>query len=375
MKMQALHRVGVILVAVLCFSGVAFGQGRFTMEEVRKAWKGRQKRVQSGTFTIEEKRTIAKGSKGRLLRPRGEQDNNGLFPPQDLSYRVVHVLTFDGAKVRYTQEGKTWHPVEGKLADESYVTTFDGTIAKTYRPRGAQGVPRGTIAEATTISDTTAVSLSPFFIVYRSMESGMVLPFSVLDLEKTEETALINERNCTALRTKPRSGNAAIVDTLWVDPERDFLITRYTTSADGKVNFQIDFAYEADGRQAGELSGWRFVYYQSGGAFQESGDFRVTKRALNLPIDPDQFDLTFPEKTLVLDRSSGKPVAYVLKAGDNKRVITEADAGKSYEEVLNESDTKDNWGTTFAVVAMSVVIVGFAVWRLSRWKKATSKAA
>ncbi len=358
------------LVAVAGFAANGLAQGTFTMKDVLKAWELRQNRVQSARFHFEEDRFVTKGSKGTLavITP----NSNDPLPKEDLSCHVRQIVTLDGPKIRYSSEGQVTWDIKGNPFEQSSVMTFDGEKVKSYTPRGTLGTPGGLILPGAP-QHTQLISLLPLFLAYRATYPGLQQPLTISEFEKTKEVAAIDGRNCVALRLYARPP-ARGENTLWVDAERDFLPRRYTSSLNGKVHLQLDINYEADADNGWVPSAWRFVYYSSGGGLAESGDTKVGKYEINIPVDPGEFDVTFPPGTIVNEGKEEGIVKYIVREGVEKRLITEADRGKSYEDVLNEDSNRIGlWKTATGFFAVGLIIALVILWRrkLSRSRRAT----
>jgi hypothetical protein len=70
---------------------------------------------------------------------------------------------------------------------------------------------------------------------------------------------------------------------LWIEPERDYLISRYAVEFDQKPMVDIDIDYTRDSAWGWIPTGWRVTELLASGARRLVTEAHVTKYSINVP--------------------------------------------------------------------------------------------
>jgi hypothetical protein len=76
---------------------------------------------------------------------------------------------------------------------------------------------------------------------------------------------------------------------LWVEPERDFLVSRYDVYFEQKLIVQIDIDYVEDSRWGWIPNGWRVTEMLADGSRRLVAEARVSSYDINQPIGVEEF--------------------------------------------------------------------------------------
>jgi hypothetical protein len=318
------------------------GQPAVTLETISNAWKGRQDRIQSARFTWTERETVTKGYLSNLVGslPLGQQrlkdmgiQPGEVVPPQDITYDVPASLCLDGAKVRYTRDSRQWSAKQKAYVIEPSHMAFDGKIGKTFLPVGSSYAPwpQGTIQRRN--PNANPLHLSPLVMTFRAFSSEMRV-FDIETLELTGRRSMIDGKSCLELQRQ--SANHLLQ--LWVDPTRDYVMVRYLTTKGQRPSTKIDVSYRQDLGNGWIPEKWDVVMFDSDGKVRESTRAKMNKSQINESVEPEGFDIKFPPGTYVVDYSDPKAeINYIVKEGDNKRMILPNEMGASYQQIIDSS--------------------------------------
>jgi len=76
---------------------------------------------------------------------------------------------------------------------------------------------------------------------------------------------------------------------LWIEPERDFLVSRVAVEFEQKRMLDIDIDYVQDAQWGWIPTAWRITELLANGSRRLVADARVTRYTINQPLDPEQF--------------------------------------------------------------------------------------
>lgn len=206
--------------------------------DVVKAWQKRQDAVRTLRFAV-----LAGG------RPEGEPD--GLGERRHFSYLSV----FDGqtGTTRLTPLTGTMPPVTSRTATNVDAQTLDTRlILMAFRPLDP--------AMGHVLIDRAVCNLRRFFYKRRST---MIL----------EE-----QRDPWGWKTL-----------MWIEPERDFIVTSYVVSFEQRIMIDIDIDYVQDPRWGWVPSAWRVTEKLNDGTKHVLSTAKVTSYAINEPVGAGEF--------------------------------------------------------------------------------------
>jgi hypothetical protein len=266
--------------------------------EIIAAWQNRQGSVNTFRFAWTEEQTHPKGW---VSNPRYPERERSAIPGllNDRSYVVAKTLAVAGNKMRYSFEIDRREEPDGVdviarqggnrglglRRNYSYVSVFDGQIGTT-RITSLLSSPPGTRIQTTANVDAQNLDTRPILMAFRPLDAAMghrLIDRAVTNLVRTfyrmKSTFLLEERH-------DPSGWKTI---LWIEPERDFLISRYVVSFEQRIIVDINIDYVQDARWGWIPSGWYVTEMLSDESRRLVAVAKVTSYSINVPIGTEQF--------------------------------------------------------------------------------------
>ena len=261
-------------------------------------WQRRQDAIKTFQFSWTEHQTYPTGW---LPNPRYAERERTRLPAlqRDRTYTVEKSLVVDGGKMRYTFEIDRPEEPDGVRVTSpsgetrglgvhrhySYVSVFDGARGE-VRMTTSLDSPPPTIQPTTANVDAQNLDLRPILMALRPLDPVMghlLLDRAVTNLRRSfyrgKSTFLLEERH-------DPSGWKTI---LWIEPERDFLVSRYFVAFEQKPIVDIDIDYTHDARWGWIPSGWRVTELLANGTKRLVAEAHVTGYSINAPIDSTSF--------------------------------------------------------------------------------------
>ena len=194
-----------------------------------------------------------------------------------------------------------------------------------YLPVSKLEFPIATIKKAKPADVSTRTALLPILMVYRAQMSGI---FGTGNLVLTNEKCAIDEHICISLKCGENM--------IWVDPERDFVPTRFHWIVRGVVRQAFDFKYSQDARHGWVPSAWSIVRQDRTGKPAETRNLRVESYRIDAGTDDNNFGIEFDPGTWVNDLTTGE--TYILRKGGARRMIRRGEYnGHNYKELLEQA--------------------------------------
>ena len=266
--------------------------------EIIAAWQKRQGAINTFRFAWTEEQTYPKGW---LSNPRYPERERSAIPGLlvDRSYVVAKTLAVAGNKMRYSFELDRKEEPDGVdvvaqrggnrglgvRRNYSYVSVFDGQIGTT-RLSSLLDHPPATMLQTTANVDAQTLDSRPILMAFRPLDAAMghrLIDRAITNLSRTfyrgKSTFLLEERH-------DPSGWKTI---LWIEPERDFLVSRYVVSFEQKIIVDTDIDYVQDARWGWIPSGWRVIEMLSDGSRRLVAVAKVSSYSINGPIGAEEF--------------------------------------------------------------------------------------
>jgi hypothetical protein len=266
--------------------------------EIIAAWQKRQGAINAFRFIWTEEQIHPKGW---LSNPRYPERERSAIPGLliDRSYVVSKTLAVSGNKMLYSFELDRKEEPDGVdvvargggnrglgvRRHYSYVSVFDGQ-AGTTRLNTFLEHPPGTVVRTTANLDAQNLDVRPILMAFRPLDVAMghlLIDRAVTNLSRTfykgKSTFLLEERH-------DPSGWKTI---LWIEPERDFLVSRYVLSFEQKMIVDIDIDYARDARWGWVPNGWRVTEMLSDGSRRLVSVAKVGSYSINVPIGAETF--------------------------------------------------------------------------------------
>jgi hypothetical protein len=266
--------------------------------ETIAAWQKRQSAINTFRFSWTEQQAHPKGW---LSNPRYPERERSAIPGLliDRSYIVAKTLAVAGTRMRYTFELDRKEEPDGvdvvaRQGDNrglgvrrhySYVSVFDGLMG-TIRVSSFLDHPPPTSIQTTANVDAQNLDTRPILIAFRPLDVAMghrLIDRAITNLRRTfyrgKSTFLLEERH-------DPSGWKTM---LWIEPERNFLVSRYVVLFEQKTMVDIDIDYAQDARWGWIPSGWRVTEMLSDGSRRLVTVAKVISYSINLPIGTEEF--------------------------------------------------------------------------------------
>lgn len=235
-------------------------------EDALAAWRARQRAVGSFRFEWTERQVHPSGW---LTNPRYPEPERASIPGLNVNrnYVVTKTLAVRGDSMRYTFELDRPEEPDGiRVTQQSgsnrglgvhrhytYVSDFDGRQGTRSLTTSLDGPPP-TVLQSTANMDAQNLDARPIMMAFRPLDpviGDLLLERAVTNLARTfyrgKSTFLLEERH-------DPSGWKTV---RWIEPERDFIVSRFVVLFEQKPIVDIDIDYTHDARWGWIPSGWR----------------------------------------------------------------------------------------------------------------------
>jgi hypothetical protein len=307
------------------------------LDRIFTNWKARQDRVHTLHFTWDCRSTIKKG------RP----------DPSKLGAKLANDQVLEQFGVQLWIEGDdricvTWTPIfmvsEVKVTDASRLVqrcVSVGEISSVlYVSRslqtGTSNLPEvhyGEISRNVKGNGwLTRSDLQPLLLTFRPQNPAV--SWSKEQCRILDENSSVEGGRCEKFQRIIDPSDARLIDidsrsryrreeACWVSPVRDDVIVRWTIDVKSRFepSFNGSIRYRND-----KTYGWIPAEWRTESTWGKIDECRVTSYAINEPIDPATFSMTFPPGTPVSDHLNGSTAQtvrdYVVQPDGSKRSIT-----------------------------------------------------
>ena len=259
-------------------------------DEVLRAWHKRQDAVRSFRFAWTE---VQCHPRGWMANPRYPERERLSIPAllRDRSYTVAKTLAVDGATMRYGFELDRAAEADGveiksPTGDNrglgvrrhySYLSVFDGQRGEA-RLSSLTGTPPPASIRSAWPADAQNLDTRAILLALRPFDPAMghlLIDRAVVNGARTfhrgKSVHLLEERH-------DPSGWKTI---LWLEPERDFIVTRMALVFEQKFVVDMDIDYRHDARWGWVPSGWQISELLGDGTRRLISTATVTDYAVN----------------------------------------------------------------------------------------------
>jgi len=308
-----------------------------TLDVVTQAWKQTQEKVHSATFQWETRKWIAKGSLTELGSPVAR-------PERDLTHTYKRTLIFKNGNVRYEDSGPHWDPRQEKWVDNREMYTWDGNSAVRYL--GNRKTPDAMIFDSNVMLGDSV--LSPIQMTFRMFEPTWYV-FNLQNFEIAPNMDMVDGTRCwnietarSLMREKISKGRRPLKAVYTVCPDRNYAVVRYMAinEATGVPTLEIGIKQAWNEKASVWVpSEWTITHHGARGPWRTETS-AVLHYSLNEAVSDEKFVVDLPVGTLVSDlraAKNGEPELYILRAGNEKRVITREEKfrpGATRQELL-----------------------------------------
>lgn len=263
--------------------------------DVIKAWQKRQDAIKTLRFAWTEQQTYPVGW---LPNPRFPERERISLPSLliDRSYTVAKTLAVDGGRMRYSFELDRKEEPDGirVLASPggrtdglglrrhySYVSTSDASQGKTTMTT-LMDSPPPVVRQSAANPDAQNLDTRAILFAFRPLDP--VMGHLLIDRAVTNQMRSFYKGKSIFLLEEQMdpSGWKTI---LWVEPERDFIVTRVVVCFEARFIADIDIDHVQDSQWGWIPSGWRVTAKLADDTKRLVTEAKVTGYTINQPID------------------------------------------------------------------------------------------
>ena len=225
----------------------------------------------------------------------------------------------------------------------TYFSTFNGREGRSFYGTDfvdSELYPTGFVSHSH--CDWDNFHVLPLLFAFRPL-NDQYSPILNAEYQVMDDMVEINNRENFELRPVADKSKQAIPDMRYfVDPTRDFAITRVDNYWNGKLNWRLDISHKNDER----TNLWIPKSWQL--SVKRPNDSRSVARNveidLKIEIADERFVFEFPEHSLITDRTFTKALVYMLKSDGKKRIVTseERNGGIHYLDYLASIKSSGN---------------------------------
>jgi len=166
-----------------------------------------------------------------------------------------------------------------------YVSVFDGNMGKTYLSSLTNSPPA---AINQTLGNVDAQNLDTRAIMMALRPLDPVMGHLLVDRAlPNERRRFFNGRSTMIL--EERYDPSGWKTSLWIEPERNFLVNRYHVFFQARTMVEMDIDYVEDARWGWIPSGWRISQMLDDGSIRLVSEAKVTSYSINQPIGLEEF--------------------------------------------------------------------------------------
>jgi hypothetical protein len=268
------------------------------------AWRQRQDNIKTLRFAWTEEQVHVAGwmpnwrltERDRLSLPRLLTDRGA----GGAERRVVvsKSLVLDGTKTRYSFDLERTTDFTGLTRFDNraprhftYTSVFDGGTG-TSRVTAASRAPGESVPDVISRGganlDAQSLDTRPILMTFRPLDP--VLGHPLLDRAVTNTSRFFYKDRSTMILEEWRDP-AGWKMLMWLEPERDFIVTRYIVAFEQNVFTDIEIDYVMDQKWGWVPSGWRVTHKLEDGSRRVLSTAKVTSYAINEPVSAREFRL------------------------------------------------------------------------------------
>ncbi|MBX9583363.1 MAG: hypothetical protein K2X87_23930 [Gemmataceae bacterium] len=348
--------VSLAVSTLLSFAGVASGQQRHSIDEIKQAWQRRQDDIRAVRMTWTEVHTLPKMFFD-LLPGRADTKK----PPTDLQLAGRGALTFDDHSLRLSVERRSWSVVHGKVMDLEEVNTYQGDRDTVLTIRSTVvDYPDAHISKKPKAGGAVEYTVWPA-VCYARGRNPKFTPIELEEFNLTTNLSVADGRRCVELVRASRFHTSR--ELLLLDPARGFVLVRYSVTTDGRVTTRLDVRYASDPVRGWVPKSWDYAVSTPTGALVEANQVNVEAFGINPDLDANTFHLTLSSGTRVYDEYDGPAKQYVIRADGGPGTAVPDSAHPTYERLTELAEKGGRWvpQSRVAVIAGVAVLLSTVV--------------
>lgn len=267
--------------------------------DLLKAWQKRQDAIKSFRFTWTEQQTHPKGWVGNPRFPERERSSLPALLT-DRTFTVNKTLIVDGSKIRYSFEldrkdepdGISVMAAPGGSVDGlgsgkhySYVSVFDGQAGRTIIT-SLTGSPPPVVKPITGNVDAQNLDSRAIMFAFRPLDP--IMGHLLVDRAVTNQMRTFYKGRSIFLLEEQRdpSGWKTL---MWIEPERDFIVSRFVVSFEQRFIADIDIDHKQDAQWGWIPSAWRVTARLADDTKRVVSEAKITSYSINQTIDASEF--------------------------------------------------------------------------------------
>jgi hypothetical protein len=267
-------------------------------DEIIAAWRKRQSAIATFRFAWTEDQTHRASW---LSNPRYPERERAAIPGLlvDRHYVVTKTLAVSDNRMRYSftidrkAEPDGISEIDpggrrdglGVRRHYSYLSVFDGQAGET-RLTSLEQMPPPTSIRTTSNIDAQNLDVRPWLMAFRPLDP--VMGHLLIERAITNQARTFYKGKSTFL-LEERHDPMGWKTILTIEPERDFLISRYVLLFEQKAIVDMDIDYVQDARWGWVPSGWRLTEMLADGSRRLVSVAHVTSYEINVPMAADEF--------------------------------------------------------------------------------------
>jgi hypothetical protein len=329
------------------------------LSEIESAWKDRQAKVRSAVVDIEAEAIYPPGS---ISNQYPDQFAGKVMPPEEKRTKTHVRVVFDGERVRVEEEGFMWSGTA--FEDSRRVTVYTERERREIRVRGGKTI--GYVSAEVDFFETKTVTYAPILRHLRGTGPKRMRFLYLDEWRPTGQQASIRGAVCRNMVVRHDSGGST---DYWLQPSAGWAIVRETQRKSSGERIDLDVTYQDDSRIGRMPSGWESSTVLKSGKLGIKRKFAVVEYQLDREVKQDEFKLTFPTGTTVIDET------WSLKAGaivdENGKYQLHPDTPEATRKEITQAawqQTQILW-LMWGGIGLIAMTVGFAVTRRLRRRK------
>ena len=333
--------IGISIIAFVVSSSFVNNANGFqqpipSKKEIIEKLEKREQRIQSLYIVWEQVETYPNGDSAFFKE--SDPDPTTVSKPYEFSRECVLLLSKH--KARLELDGESWNSELGKPVSSQRTAVYTDRYIKIVETRPSELDDKPPVGiekkpKALYKWGRDYVSFSPQLYAFKLSNLLSQEQFSVGD-----KTVEMNDRDCVEIVLAQNARNARVKESWYLDLENDLIPVAYEWSLPERFELQLEIEY-AKTKKEGETffipTNWRFDESRERGRFNNSRVGNVVDYEINPQVQSGKFDIDFDYRTRVGNYTGKKRELYLVRKDGTKRVVTEADRGKSLDEILNSS--------------------------------------
>ena len=262
---------------------------------------------------------------------------------KDPATYVYSLFLKDTDHFRLERSNKRYDESRKRNVTKTYFSTFNGHEGRSFF--GADVVdhqlyPAGFLSYSH--CDWDNFHVLPLLFAFRPL-NAQYSPILNAEYQVMDRVVEINGRDNFELRQVADKSKTKTLDMRYfVDPKRDFAITRVVKYWNGNLIWQLDISYENDSRTNLWIpKSWQLSVKRP---YESRSSAKNVEIDLEIEIPDEQFVFQFPEHSLITDRTFTKALVYMLRSDGKKRIVTseERSGGIHYLDYLASIKSNGN---------------------------------